>query len=113
MQAAQLSFTQFNGLGARKSLSAPSMQPAAAVTRGELTIGGMRYPLPQPPGLTRGSGPGRAAGLRLLTVEARVMSRREATEKRHKRIRSKVSPAGAPAPAAATVCLLQHRQHDN
>jgi len=65
MQAATQRFTPFSGLSAQRSLqAAPTMQPAAALTRSGLP--------------------------RQFTVEARQMTRRESVEKRHKRIRSKV-----------------------
>ncbi|EFN58341.1 hypothetical protein CHLNCDRAFT_142390 [Chlorella variabilis] len=54
-------FTPFSGLAAQKSLAAPSMQPAA-----------------------------RSGLVHKFCVEARVLTRRESVDKRHKRIRSKV-----------------------
>ncbi|KAL4427940.1 hypothetical protein ABPG75_002029 [Micractinium tetrahymenae] len=65
MQAATASFATFSGLTVARPLkAAPAVQPAAFLTRSGL---------PQ-----------------RFTVEARVMTRRESVEKRHKRIRSKV-----------------------
>lgn len=64
MQAAAQRFSPFSGLSVQRSLQAPAMQPAAALTRSALP--------------------------RQFAVEARVLTRRESTDKRHKRVRSKV-----------------------
>ena len=90
-----------SSLGCARAMSsaAPScspQQPSHAAVSGDGGFGRtsegnapLRGGRPHPP--SRCPAPVRPAGLpRQFTVEARVMTRRESTEKRHKRIRSKV-----------------------
>ena len=106
-----------SSLGCARAMSsaAPScspQQPSHAAVSGDGGFGRtsegnapLRGGRPHPP--SRCPAPVRPAGLpRQFTVEARVMTRRESTEKRHKRIRSKVRrharpPCGSGAAATA------------
>lgn len=90
-------FTPFTGLGAQRSVRAPSMQPAARsgsfrrAACGQCVLVFFVAHDAFPPHDF-------AAAANLLPkfcVEAKVMTRRESLEKRHKRIRSKVRRAAA------------------
>jgi len=109
MQATQLRFSAWSGLSSRTLAPAPTMQPAAALTRSGkkcLWEGHNQQCASGTGGRVLSSVCGApAAGLpRQFTVEAKQMTRRESVEKRHKRIRSKVGGGGR---AAARHCGRQ------